>query len=110
MTTNDSAVADLLKGAFVGHFGGCNVVEEAPGSPHEDFSIFATAVGAPYVVLYWWIGMADHNTLERARQRGDIVKAIPVEQSPFSAPLIHPTLVSGVHALSIATLTMFHKA
>ncbi|KAK4451401.1 hypothetical protein QBC34DRAFT_295534 [Podospora aff. communis PSN243] len=89
MTTNDSAMAGQLKEAFVGHFGANDVVEVIPDSLVEDFSILATAVGAPY--------------------RDDIPKTIPLEGSALFAPLINPTLETGVHALSVAALTIFHK-
>ncbi len=104
LTSNDATLPDQLQIVFSGFFGSQNVLNDLPSHPCEDFSRLATAVDAPYV--FWWIGRADPADLRRAREEGRLLDAIPIEQSPFNAPLIYPTLETGIHAFSLAALSV----
>lgn len=79
-----------------------NVLEDVPSHPCEDFSILASAVKAPY--LFWFLGRVEPGQLDRAHQTDRFLDEIPIEHSPVNAPLIHPTLETGMNALSIAAL------
>ncbi|KAK0645421.1 hypothetical protein B0T16DRAFT_411141 [Cercophora newfieldiana] len=103
-TTNDPVLSQQLRGVFGGFFGSANILDDLPSHPCEDFSRLATAVNAPYV--FWFVGRADPEALRRAHEQGRVLDAIPIEHSPFNAPLIHPTLETGIHALSLAALSV----
>lgn len=105
VTRNDNLVSQRVREAFVDFFGSQKVLEDVPSHPCEDFSILATAIDAPY--LFWFLGRADSKDLERAREKGKLLDLIPIEHSPFNAPLVQPTLETGMHALSIAALCIF---
>ena len=52
---------------------------------------------------------ADPEALRRAHEEGRFLDAIPINHSPFNAPLIHPTLETGIHALSLAALSALNN-
>ncbi|KAL5332259.1 hypothetical protein BJX70DRAFT_384672 [Aspergillus crustosus] len=100
-TYNDAETVKLLKKTFGAHFGD-NLVETDPATASEDFSLLARAVGAPYVM--WLFGGTDEKTWEDAVAR-DAVNELPSNHSPFFAPVIEPTLVTAVDAMTIGALT-----
>ncbi|KAK4221672.1 hippurate hydrolase [Podospora fimiseda] len=105
LTTNNPDLSKQLRGVFTKFFGHGNVLEGVPTHPCEDFSRLATPVGAPYV--FWFLGRADPRLLDRARKDGvRFADVIPIEHSPYNAPLIHPTLETGIYALSLAALSV----
>ena len=67
----------------------------------EDVGLLATAAGVPCV--YWYLGGSDPalftgvTTIEEAR---DIVSGLPSNHSPFFAPVVEPTLRTGITALT----------
>ncbi|QYS95324.1 Hippurate hydrolase [Trichoderma simmonsii] len=102
LTSNDQQLTEKVGAAFKEFFGVENVLEDVPSHPCEDFSILASAVKAPY--LFWFLGRVDPGQLDRAHQTDRFLEEIPIEHSPVNAPLIHPTMETGMKALSIATL------
>ncbi|KAL7894388.1 metal-dependent amidase/aminoacylase/carboxypeptidase [Trichoderma sp. TUCIM 5745] len=102
LTSNDQQLTEKVGAAFKEFFGVDNVLEDVPSHPCEDFSILASAVKAPY--LFWFLGRVDPGQLNRAHQTHRFLDEIPIEHSPINAPLIHPTLETGMNALSIAAL------
>ena len=72
----------------------------------EDVGLLATAAGVPCV--YWFLGGSDPalftgvTTIEEAR---DIVDGLPSNHSPFFAPVVEPTLRTGITALTTAART-----
>jgi hypothetical protein len=50
------------------------------------------------------VGSNDPETYERAAQAGKI-NDLPVNHSPHFAPVLHPTLKTGVEAMVVAALT-----
>ena len=69
--------------------------------PSEDFPVLAP-YGIPYV--YWGFGSNDHKWWERLQKYPD-PKEHPTKHDSNYAPVIQPTLKSGVDALAIAALT-----
>jgi hypothetical protein len=51
--------------------------------------------------VFWFVGGTDPNTYAKAKEAGR-VNELPVNHSPLFAPVIHPTLKTGVEALVIA--------
>ena len=107
LTTNDPELSEQLKNVFGVFFGSHNLLDYLPSHPCEDFSYLATAANAPYA--FWFVGRADPEALRRAHEEGRFLDAIPINHSPFNAPLIHPTLETGIHALSLAALSVLNN-
>jgi hippurate hydrolase len=78
-------------------------LDPGPVTGCEDVGLLATAAGVPCV--YWFLGGSDPalfegvTTLEQAR---DIVDGLPSNHSPLYAPVIEPTIRTGVSALVAA--------
>lgn len=99
-TVNDEVTIDTLRGAFETQFGSENTVEGKPVAASEDVSILATAIDRPYA--YWFIGGADPKQYDEAPQD------VPRNHSPFFAPVIQPTLRTGIKTLAVAALTFLN--
>ncbi|WP_230208203.1 hypothetical protein [Microlunatus sp. Gsoil 973] len=69
----------------------------------EDFSDIPHALSAPY--CYWGIGGIDQETFQQAEHAGRVFEDIPVNHSPFFAPVMQPTLDTGTQALVVAALS-----
>ena len=53
--------------------------------------------------MLWFVGGTDPQTYAKAKAAGRLGE-IPTNHSPRFAPVIHPTLQSGVEALVVAAL------
>jgi hippurate hydrolase len=73
-----------------------------PLSGSEDFGLLAAASGAASV--FWFLGGTDPDTWAAADTAGTVHRDIPSNHSPQFAPVIHPTLETGVQALVVAAL------
>ncbi|KAF4262103.1 hypothetical protein KXW65_001783 [Aspergillus fumigatus] len=104
-TINDEATVRALQETFGAYFGE-NLVDSEPIAASEDFSLLATAVGAPYVM--WTYGGVDDKTWADAVARGT-VNELPSNHSPFFAPCIQPTLRTAVDAMSLGALTFLRQ-
>ncbi|KAL6233091.1 hypothetical protein BDW75DRAFT_232254 [Aspergillus navahoensis] len=105
-TINDEATVKTLLKTFGSYFGD-KLVEVEPAAASEDFSLLATAVGAPYVM--WGFGGIDEETWDDAARRGK-VDELPGNHSSFFAPAIEPTIVTAVDALAVGALTFLGRA
>ena len=65
----------------------------------EDFGTFGTEWGAPSV--FWFVGGIDPELYERASRAGKLGE-VPTNHNPRFAPVIHPTLETGVETLVVA--------
>ncbi|KAK3936831.1 hypothetical protein QBC46DRAFT_345219 [Diplogelasinospora grovesii] len=54
--------------------------------------------------------LEDPEKLGVAREHGKVLAIIPMEHSPFNAPPKDPTLETGIHALSLAALSVLRGA
>ena len=98
---NDEAAADRTRPAL--ETVSPIVVDPGPVTGSEDVGQFATAAGAPCV--YWLLGGADPAAFAGAATIAEIaerVRALPSNHSPLFAPVIEPTLTTGVRALVAA--------
>jgi amidohydrolase len=100
-TINDGKTIDALRETFQPYFGD-DLVDMEPPTASEDFSLLATAVGAPYVM--WMFGGTDPGTWDDAVAKGT-VDELPSNHSPFYAPVIQPTLRTAVDAIALGALT-----
>ena len=97
--TNDAKATERVVGAFREAFTDAHVVETPPTSASEDFGLFGAAWGAPSV--FWFIGCTDPDRYAKAKAAGTL-DDIPTNHNPGFAPVIHPTLETGVTALVTA--------
>ncbi len=100
-TTNDPDTTAKISAAFSDYFGD-RATELPLQSASEDFSDIPSALGAPYT--YWGIGGIDPETYQAAAAAGRIAQDIPVNHSPYFAPVLQPTLDTGTEALVVAAL------
>ena len=96
LTDNDPEATARVVEAFRAQFGGDRVYETKPAAASEDFSEFGRAWGVPYV--FWFVGGTDPDTYEQHRREGRL-KDIPSNHSPRFAPVLDPTLRTGLEAM-----------
>jgi amidohydrolase len=101
LLVNDPEATGRTVAALEARFGDKRVMEQRPVNASEDFGIFGTAAGAPSV--FWTFGGLDPEFVMTARREGRMAE-IPVNHSPFFAPVIEPTISTGVEALITAAL------
>ncbi|MBC5781428.1 amidohydrolase [Ramlibacter sp. USB13] len=99
LTVNDAEATRKLADAFHAEFGGAASLAPNPASASEDFSLFGRAWGVPYV--FWFVGGTDPDVYARAVQE-KAINRIPSNHSPMFAPVIHPTLATGLRAMLAA--------
>ena len=100
-TINDDETTARIRSAFVDHFGE-DARELDLQSASEDFSDIPNTLGTPY--SYWGIGGVDPERYNTAATAGRVAQDIPVNHSPFFAPVLQPTLDTGTTAMIIAAL------
>jgi len=99
LAVNDPAAGKRVADAFRRHFSADRVRETGPASAREDFGSFGAEWHVPSV--FWFVGGTDPEHYAKAKQAGRLTE-IPTNHSPRFAPVIHPTLQTGVEALIIA--------
>lgn len=98
---NDPDANDRLVDAFRQHFAADRVRQTGPTSASEDFGSYGEAGHLPSV--FWFIGGTDPDTYAKAKAAGEVNK-IPSNHSPFFAPVLHPTLETGVQTMVVGAL------
>jgi hippurate hydrolase len=99
LTVNDETATQRTMEGISAFFGADRVVSVEPASGSEDFGLFGTAWNVPSV--FWVVGGTDPELYARV-QNGEDPSIMPVNHSPFYAPLLHPTLRTGVEAMLAA--------
>jgi hippurate hydrolase len=99
LTRNDEAATKRVVAALEHRFGTQRVSEVGPATASEDFGLFGTAWNVPSV--FWVVGGIDPATYQKARQAGKIDE-LPANHAPNFAPVIDPTLRTGVEAMLAA--------
>lgn len=94
LTINDEAATRRTVDGMAKHFAATPVELPEPLTGSEDFGLFGTAWNVPSV--FWLIGGTDHGIWQASQEKG---APLPVNHSPFFAPVIHPTLKTGVQAM-----------
>jgi amidohydrolase len=98
LTVNDETCAARVAKAFEAQFG-ARAFETPPASASEDFSVFGRRWGVPYV--FWIVGGTDPAAYAEAK-RTKTLNALPSNHSPKFAPVLHPTLQTGLEAMLTA--------
>jgi hippurate hydrolase len=100
---NDVALVErteaVLKGAF-----GAAVGRMPPITPSEDFAEYGKA-GVP--AMLFLVGVYDPKDVEAAQRPGG--KPLPINHSPFFAPVPEPSIKTAVKAMSLAVLTALQR-
>jgi hippurate hydrolase len=100
LVSDPEATATTLA-AFTEHFGAQRLLPMPTVAASEDVGVFGEALGVP-TVFWFWGGLEPDVVLE-ALGAGQI-DSLPANHSPAFAPLIEPTLSTGVEALVVAAL------
>jgi hippurate hydrolase len=96
LVTNDEQATERVRNALHAHFGADRVTHTRPASASEDFGSFGVEWDAPSV--FWFIGGVDPDTYAKADREGRLSE-LPTNHNPRFAPVLHPTLETGVEAL-----------
>jgi hippurate hydrolase len=99
LVRNDPVATDKVREAFRAQFGDDRVVDIPPISASEDFGSFGSEWHTPSV--FWTVGGTDRETYDQAKKRGRLSE-LPTNHNPRFAPVIHPTLGTGVETLLAA--------
>jgi len=100
LNTNDRDASKRVVDAFRAYFGTERVRETGPAPASEDFGSFGSEWSSPSV--FWFVGGTDPDIYAKAK-KDNRLNELPVNHSPKFAPVIHPTLRTGVEALVVAT-------
>jgi hippurate hydrolase len=99
LTENDGAATRTVADALRAELGEGAALAPQPASASEDFSVFGRAWNVPYV--FWFVGGTDPAVYAQAREQKTLNR-IPSNHSPKFAPVIHPTLETGLRAMLAA--------
>jgi amidohydrolase len=100
LNVNDAGASARVVDAFRRHFSAERVRQTGPAPASEDFGSFGTEWHSPSV--FWFVGGTDPDTYAKAKEAGRL-NTLPVNHSPMFAPVIHPTLKTGVETLVVAS-------
>ncbi|MCZ4578273.1 amidohydrolase [Gordonia amicalis] len=103
VVTNDPDALRTTLDAFANWLGASNILDPGAGAGSEDVGILATSCGAP--LSYWLLGGADPSLFTTGDMTDPALLKVPSNHSPHYAPVIDPTLATGVRALVIAART-----
>jgi len=100
LVVNDPDATQRVVDAFRTQFGSDRLREAKPTSASEDFGVFGAAWKTPSV--FWFIGGTDAQQYAEAKKAGRI-RELPTNHNPRFAPVLHPTLETGVAAMVVAS-------
>jgi amidohydrolase len=100
LNVNDADASKRVVDAFRAYFGALRVRETGPAPASEDFGSFGSEWHVPSV--FWSVGGTASDVYAKAKAANRL-NELPVNHSPKFAPIIHPTLRTGVEALVVAT-------
>jgi amidohydrolase len=99
LNVNDRDASKRVVAAFREYFSAERVRETGPAPASEDFGSFGTEWHTPSV--FWFVGGTDPDIYAKAKAANRL-NELPVNHSPKFAPVIHPTLRTGVETLVVA--------
>ena len=105
VTVNEPASTKRVMAAFSKTFGSAQVFDPGAIAASEDIGHLSAAAGAPLV--YWMLGGWNADEYTAAAEAGTTHRDIPSNHSPRFAPVLQPTLDTGVEALIVAALEWF---
>ena len=99
LVTNDADATAQVVDAFRRHFPADRLREVKPSSASEDFGTFGAEWHVPSV--FWFVGGTDPDQYAKAKAAGRLAE-LPTNHNPRFAPVLHPTLETGVETLVTA--------
>ncbi|MBK1788712.1 amidohydrolase [Prauserella cavernicola] len=102
VTANDDAATARLTAAFSEYFPDGRVWDAPLVTGSEDFGELGTGAGVPSV--FWLVGGLDERMVLDALGAGRFETDVPSNHSSRFAPVLHPTLRTGVETLVVAAL------
>jgi hippurate hydrolase len=103
LTVNDPERTETVAAVLRERFGVDRVHRlPAPVSASEDFGSFGTQWHVPSV--FWYVGGTDPDAYRAAEEAGRVAQDIPTNHNAAFAPVIHPTLETGVEAITSVAL------
>ena len=106
LTSNDPEVNDEIAKSFDAYFGDDHRGNTPNLLGSEDFGILGSSIGKPY--CFWFWGGHSRKYVDEMTDQGK-EHEIPINHSASFAPVIQPTLTTGVDALVVAALTFLQK-
>ncbi|MFK0159617.1 amidohydrolase [Streptomyces sp. NPDC090499] len=100
LVSDPDATASTVE-AFAEHFGPQRLLPLPPLTAGEDIGVLGEAAGAPTVFWFW--GGLDADTVTAAFSEGRFDQ-LPTNHSPHFAPVLDPTLRTGIETLVVAAL------
>jgi hippurate hydrolase len=101
LNVNDAQASHHVAEAFRAWFSPDRVIHTGPAPASEDFGCFGTAWHAPSV--FWFVGGTDAKVYAEAKAAGTL-NELPVNHSPLFAPVLQPTLETGIEALVVGSV------
>lgn len=105
-TVNDEVMTETLAKSFSEHFGDDFDANIPTTTISEDFSVLATSQGRPCAFWHW--GGIEEGLWDQSLKEGRI-DDIPANHTARFAPVIQPTMRTGIDALCVAALTFFNE-
>jgi amidohydrolase len=99
LNVNDRDASKRVVEAFREYFGADRVRETGAAPASEDFGSFGSEWHSPSV--FWFVGGTDPDLYAEAKAANRL-NELPVNHSPKFAPVIHPSLRTGVETLVVA--------
>ena len=99
LVKNDVPSTTQVVDAFRHHFPAERLRETKPASASEDFGVFGAEWQVPSV--FWFVGGTDPEQYAKAKAEGRLSE-LPTNHNPRFAPVLHPTLETGVETLVVA--------
>jgi amidohydrolase len=96
---NDADATKRVVDAFRANFPADQVVDTKPSTASEDFGSFGTQWHVPSV--FWFVGGIDRELYAKAKAEGR-TNEIPTNHNPRFAPVLDPTLHTGVESMVTA--------
>jgi metal-dependent amidase/aminoacylase/carboxypeptidase family protein len=105
-TVNDESMMKTLVKSFSGYFKDDFDANIPTTTISEDFSVLATSRGRPCAFWHW--GGIEEGLWDQRLKEGRI-DDIPANHTARFAPVIQPTMRTGIHALCVAALAFFDE-
>ena len=100
LVMNDPEATRRVRRRIRSYFPADRIRETGPTSASEDFGSFGAQWHAPSV--FWFVGGTDPDIYAKAKEAGRISE-LPTNHNPRFAPVLHPTLETGVATLIVAS-------
>ena len=101
---NNAALVDRTEAVFKSAFDPAKVKRLPPITPSEDFAEYG---GAGVPAMFFLVGVYDPKLVDASRQPGG--KPLPINHSPFFAPVPEPSIKTAIKAMSLAVLTALQR-